>query len=73
MWVYIIHIKILYLDYTGSKKVHLKIYDKCPDYYGSDGWMSLRKAKGLRFDSQSGHRPGLRVQSQLGYVQVAID
>ena len=35
-----------------------------PDQCGSVGWVSCCKAKGYRFDSwQSGHVPGLQVQS----------
>ena len=36
-----------------------------PDWYGSVGWMSSSKVKGHRFDSQSGHMPGLQVQSMV--------
>ena len=38
----------------------------CPDRCGSVCWVSSHKAKGRQFDSQSGHMPGLWVQSPLG-------
>ena len=39
--------------------VYIYIYG--PDWWGSVGQASSRKAKGLQFDSQSGHMPGLWV------------
>ena len=39
---------------------------KNPDQCGSVGWASSHKAKGCQFNSRSGHRPGLWVQSPVG-------
>ena len=36
---------------------------RIPDQCGSVDWVLYRKAKGLWFNSQSGHMPGLGVQS----------
>ena len=49
---------------------------KChPDRLGSLGWASSCKAKdpGHRFDSWSGHQPGLRTRSSAGQVREAMD
>ena len=35
----------------------------CPGQYGAVGWASSHNTKGHRFHPQSGHMPGLRVQS----------
>ena len=37
-----------------------------PDQFGVVGWTSSCKPKGHLFSSQSGHMPGLRVQSMVG-------
>ena len=39
-----------------------------PDQCGSAGWAHTTKQKVSGFDSQSGHLPGLQVQSQWGTV-----
>ena len=44
----------------NKEKERMKI---SPDWCGSVGWVSYRKVKGRRFDSQSGHMPGLLVLS----------
>ena len=36
-----------------------------PDWRGSVGWVSSRRAKGRRLDSWPGHRPALRVRSPV--------
>ena len=43
----------------------------CLDWHGSLGWVSSSKAQGLRFDSWSGHMPGLCARSSLvgGHVR----
>ena len=38
---------------------------RSPDWCGSVGWVSSRKVKVCRFDSWSGHMPGLPVQSPV--------
>ena len=38
-------------------------HKKSPDWWGSAGWALSSKEKGGRFDSQSGHMPGLQVWS----------
>ena len=37
-----------------------------PEWYGSVGWASSHKAKGCRFNSWSGHMPGLWVRAPYG-------
>ena len=53
----------------GSKLVVflvIKTECKCPGWCGSVGWVSSCKPKGHGFVSQSGHMPGLLVQSLTG-------
>ena len=39
-----------------------------PGWCGSVDWVPTCEPKGLRFDSQSGHMPGLRARSPVGGV-----
>ena len=39
---------------------------KRPDWCGLEGWRSSHRPKGCRFNSQSGHKPGLRARSPPG-------
>ena len=42
-----------------------------PGWCGSMDWALNLEAKGRRFDSQSGHRPGLQARSPVGGAQGA--
>ena len=44
---------------------------KSPGCCGSVDWVLAWESKGCRFDSQSGHRPGLQARSPVGGVQEA--
>ena len=44
----------------------VRISGRCADWCGSVGWAFSRKAKVCRFDSLSGHVPGLWVWSPVG-------
>ena len=43
----------------------LKWSSSSPGRCGSVGWSVFHKEKGLQFDSQSGHMPGLQIQSPV--------
>ena len=51
------------LQQNKSDRKRWESYD-FPSWCGSVGWTSSCKAKSHQFDSQSGHMPGFRVQSQ---------
>ena len=56
-----------------SKTMLNKSGESGPDQYGSLGWALYHKAKGLRLDSLSGHRPGVQVQSPVWDMREATN
>ena len=52
-----------------SNQLILKYFSTCPNWCGSLDWAAACKLKGLRFDSRSGHMPGLWTRSPVGRLQ----
>ena len=69
-------IKILQSVFSGQSEIQLEIntikfLEKCPPWCGSVDWALACEPKGHRFDSQSGHMPGLQAKSPVGDGQEA--
>ena len=62
--------RCVYRTTCASKKMPGKSFIKLltvgPGWCGSADWVPACKPKGRRFDSQSGHMPGLRTRSPVG-------
>ena len=57
---------IIVLIYARSITFALRIRQMCPGWCGSVDWVLACKPKGVQFDSQSGHMPGLWARSPVG-------
>ena len=53
-------------------QIYIRIFSSLdPGWCGSVDWVPACEPKGHRFDSQSGHMPGLQARSPIGGVQEA--
>ena len=60
------------VDHVVGYKTHLNKFERIeisPGWCSSVDWAPTCNPKGCRFDSQSGHMPGLRARSPVGGVQ----